>query len=120
MVYNYSMDSQLKEMAFMYYQATLNIDLAMDKLDFNEEQRKELLDDDFFMRRLAIQDATEFDDRIKAIRNIADDSNVNEGIRLKANIELLKLQFGDSIYRKDEVDDRKRPSKIVLIGAYPE
>ena len=107
-------DSELQELIFAYYQNTLDLTLSMDKFDLNPEQCDALLNDEEFMIRIKIQNATEYDNRLLKIREIADNSKDSRS--LKANLELLKLLFGNDIYNKENPLNSRMPTKIVLTG----
>ncbi len=112
------MNPEMKEMVFIYYQQTLNLQLAFDKLELAEDLRSEIQDDKEFMNRIAIQDATEYDNIITNIRDVAENGNMN--LKLQANKELLKIFFGEDVYKKDKLNDKRRPSVIMLEGVYPQ
>lgn len=107
------------ELVIQAYEKHLDLKVAFIRQGVNDEEQDILMSDEVFVHRIAIIDASLYEDLVQELRDLAFTAK-NEGVKLSAIKDLGKMLSLDrfSTDKKDATSDI--PKTVVLVGKYPD
>ena len=111
--------SEKVEIVYRYFTISLDIDIAIQRIELTEKEREKILKDEILRARIDNHLASIQEDIMDGLMDLK--TSNNESIRLRAILELGKILYQKRFNPNKDNDDQKRlqmvPDKIILTGS---